>query len=102
MSDESIKRRLADAKQVIMQEYRDRGFVVIKSDNEIICFTAKDKAKTHDCEVRVCIDEIVDHDVNMILMLPVQSNQRKVIECRLAGSSRRITRVYDHLNNLCQ
>jgi hypothetical protein len=35
-------------------------------------------------------------------MLPALPNQRKVIECRQFGLSRRITRIYDHLNNLCQ
>ena len=102
MSEEAIKRRVADAKQKIMQDYRERGYVVKKSNNEVICFSAVDKAKTHECEVRVCVDTITDHDVNMVLMLPALPNQRKVIECRLAGSSHRITRIYDHLNNLCQ
>jgi hypothetical protein len=102
MSEEAIKRRCADAKQKVMQEYRDRGYDVKKSDNEKVCFIATDKALTHECEVRVCIDQITDQDVKIMLALSALPNQRKVIECRLAGSSRRITRVYDHLNNLCQ
>ena len=102
MSEEAIKRRVADAKQTVMQEYRDRGYLVTKSDNEYICFSARDKARTHSCEVRVCVDEITEHDVKMIHVLPALPNQRKVIECRPFKSSRRVTRVYDHLNNLCQ
>lgn len=102
MSEEAIKRRLADAKQKVMQEYRDRGYDVKKSDNEKVCFVATDKALTHGCEVRVCIDEITEHDVNVMFALSTLPNQRKVIECCLAHSSRRITHVYDHLNNPCQ
>jgi hypothetical protein len=102
MSEEAIKRRLADTKQAVMQEYRDRGYLVTKSDNEYICFSARDKACTHSCEVRVCVDEITEYDVKMIRILPALPAQRKVIECRQFGLARRITRIYDHLNNLCQ
>jgi hypothetical protein len=102
MSEEANARRLADTKEAVMQEYRDRGFLITKSDNEFICFIAWDKALTHSEAVRVCTDDITENDTKMLFMLPSPASQRKVIECQSYRARKRIKRIYDHLNNRCQ
>ena len=102
MSEEANTRRLADVKEAIKQEYRERGFLVTNSDNEYVCFIAWDLALTHSEAVRVCTDEITEHDTKMLFKLPSPPSQRKVIECQAYKARKRVKRIYDHLNNLCQ
>ena len=102
MSEEAIKKRLRDAKMTAMEDYKDRGYQVSPSDNLLFCFSATDKARTHECKVRVVIDKISLDDrliMDSIIILP---NQRKEIMCRPYRANYWIREVYDHLNNSCQ
>jgi hypothetical protein len=100
MSENPYKRRCREAKGQAMQEYLENGFLVYPSDNTVICFTARDKAKTHTALVRVVLDSISKQDVELIGAVPAWPHERKVIMCR--HSKGWVRRVYDHLNNLCQ
>jgi len=102
MSEEKNAQRIRDAKDSAMAEYLDRGYDVSPSDNKKYCFSAMDKAKTHECKVRVVVDHITSQDVEIITKLPILPNQRKEIMCRQFGRKKWVRRIYDHLNNLCQ
>jgi hypothetical protein len=103
MSEEANARRISDTKDVVMQEYRDDGFLVVKSDNECVCFIAYDLAHTgHSEAVRICTDEITEYDVKMLFALPSPSNQRKVMICQPYKARKRIKQIYDYMNNRCQ
>ena len=102
MSDEAVKRRCADAKKCAMEHYRSMGYRILKSDNEVICFAAVDKAGTHERKVRVTVDEITDNDIALVRSLRIPPNQTKEIACRPFGSRSWQKVIFDHLNNLCQ
>ena len=102
MSDDKRKRRLYDVKEDFKNYYREWGYRIINSDNEIVCFIAKDNAGTHDTWVRVAIDNISDYDKKMIEKLRIMPNQRKEIICRPHSAKKPIRLIYDYLNNLCQ
>ena len=102
MSEDAVKKRLRDAKYSAMTDYRVRGYQVNPSDNQLFCFSATDKARTHECKVRVVIDEISNEDREIIKNTIILSNQRKEIMCRPYGSKDWLREIYDCLNNLCQ
>jgi len=108
MSEDPLKKwkrnndRLNDAKKAAMQDYKNRGFQVDPSNNHRFCFSATDRARTHECKVRVVIDEITVEDRSIIKDLIILQNQRKEIMCRKYASSHWIREIYDHLNNRCQ
>jgi hypothetical protein len=66
MSDSKLKRRCSDVKKDAMAHYRDMGYEIIPSNNEIICFSAVDKAGTHERKVRVTIDKISQEDIAIV------------------------------------
>lgn len=102
MSDERVKRRVADVKRDAMAHYANMGYAILPSNNDIICFSAVDKAGTHERKVRVTVDEITKRDVDLLLSLRIPPNQTKEIICRPYGSRGWKKRIYDHLNVLCQ
>jgi hypothetical protein len=102
MSDEAIKDRMGYAKESAMQDYRDRHYIVIPSDNGIICFSAVHTSGNHEIKVRVTIDKITELDRTLVFGLRVPPNQCKEIMCKIYDTRKWIRELYDHLNNLCQ
>jgi hypothetical protein len=102
MADEAIKRRILDAKDAAKRHYQEMGYAIINSDNEVFCFSAVDKAGTHERKVRVTVDLITDCDKSLVLSMRVPPNQTKEIICRSFGSREWKKIIYDYLNNPCQ
>jgi len=101
MSDEAIKRRIADAKMKAKQKFLDVGYIVYNSDNEIFCFIAN-KIGCHECKVRVVVDKITDQDIELVRAQRILLGQTKAIWCRKYGCSEWVKLEFDHLNNACQ
>ena len=101
MSDATIKRRIADAKEAAKEVYRDAGYTIYNSDNEIFCFFANQRG-LHECKVRVVVDEITSLDIKLVRSQRILPGQTKAIRCRKYGHREWEKIEYDHLNNLCQ
>jgi hypothetical protein len=106
MSEEAIKQRQSDAKSCAKKFYKSHGFKIYNSDNEIICFTAKKGSsngqKITQVDVRVVIDKIEEHDIELIKGVPISPNETKVIFCKIYKCQDPKILEYDFLNNLCQ
>jgi hypothetical protein len=99
---ENIKRRSLKAKNAAMDHYRGNGYRIIPGDNNPICFSAVDKAGTHERKVRVVIDKITKADIDSILAFRIPPGQIKEIICRPYGGRVWKKLIYDHMNFLCQ
>ncbi len=101
MSDEAIKKRLADAKESAKIKCQELGYEITNSDNYIFCFTAS-RAGIYERKIRVVIDEATKEDLGLILNARIMINQTKEIWCRQFGSRQWRIIAFDHLNNTCQ
>jgi len=101
MSEEAVKRRIADAKKSAKRKCRDLGYDIINSDNEIFCFTAC-IAGIYERKIRIVVDEVTKGDKELIEKIRILPNQTKEIWCRPYNSKRWKTLRFDHSNNLCQ
>jgi len=102
MSEEAIKRRIADAKESAKEKYRGLNFNITNSDNEVFCFIATSKAGIYEAKVRVVVDKISEEDVCIVKKMRILPNQTKAILCRPYKSRKWKTLEFDHLNNICQ
>jgi len=101
MSEETIKRRVADAKESAKEKYRGLKFDIINSDNEVFCFIAS-KAGIYEAKIRVVVDKISEEDISIVKKTRILPNQTKAILCRPYKSRKWSTLEFDHLNNSCQ
>jgi len=99
MSNESERRRVADAKKAAKTKFEEMKFSIINSDNHVFCFVAS-KAGIYETKVRVVVDEIKKEDIDIIKKAKILPNQTKEIWCRPYGSRDWETMEFDYLNNL--
>jgi hypothetical protein len=100
-----IVRRIREAKESAIADFREMGYEIIKSDNEVFCFIASKAAGPtvlHECKVRVVVDKITDHDQSLVKRQRLLPSQTKVILCREFGHKKFIRIELDYLNNPCQ
>ncbi len=97
MSDEAIKRRVADAKKAAKKKCRGMKYRITNSDNEVFCFIAE-RAGLYEQKIRVVVDEITDDDKQLILRTRILPNQTKAIWCRPYKSRDFIILEFDHQN----
>jgi len=100
-----IVRRIREAKEAAISDFREMGYDIIKSDNEIFCFIASKAAgpaMLHECKVRVVVDEITDRDQSLVKKQRLLPSQTKLILCRKFGHKKFIRIEFDYLNNPCQ
>jgi len=105
MTDTAIARRIADAKGRAIQKFKDMGYDIIKSDNEIFCFIASKTAGPailHECKVRVVVDEITERDQSIVKKQKLLPSQTKLILCRKYGQREWIRIEFDYMNKSCQ
>jgi hypothetical protein len=101
MSDEAIKRRVADAKERAKIKCKNMGYDIINSDNDLFCFIAS-RAGIYERKIKVVVDEIRKEDVERIRHTRILASQTKEIWCRKFGSRTWITIELDYLNKPCQ
>lgn len=107
MTEEAVKReanrvrKISRAKVAAVNALKNPPlkFKVINSDNEIFCLSAS-KAGILESKIRVVINEITKKDRDLIFSYPIPSNQTKEIWCRVEGTNKWKTEVYNYLNEL--
>ena len=98
MSD--IKERIAYAKGVAKRKFKEIGYDIMNSDNEIFCFSAS-IAGIHERKVRVVVDRIAKEDIILIKKFHILSNQTKEVWCKSFKSRDWEILRFNHLNEPC-
>ena len=103
MTDTAIMQRMRDAKKAAIQKYRDIGYKIYESDNQIFCFIANSPSgpiACHQCMVRVVAGKATDKDIKIIKEQRILPGQTKAITWRESRGRRWFRIEFDHLNNI--
>ena len=84
MGEETVKRRIRRAKERASGVLIKTGYKIVPSDNSEFCILAIRKKEIR--MIRVVIDKITDHDINLIKTFEPPGICTKEIWCKTANS----------------
>lgn len=83
MAEEAVKQRIKYAKDKAQKYYERLGAEIVSCDNRTLCFLAN--FTTHENKVRVTLDTIKKHDIELISRVYVFPHQTRQIWCDIKG-----------------
>jgi len=98
---DAYRQRLYYAKESAKQLFKELGFEIINSDNQIFCFIAS-MGGIAERKIKVVVDEITDKDIELIKKIPILPSQTKEIWCRPYGSREWQKIIFNHRNQVIE